>query len=69
MKQQALPLPELADAVPNSLDRIRLSAESLVNPKTVLRCYKSLPVRSSVAVRIVRAARKLGLPEPRFVVA
>lgn len=40
-----------------------------MHPKTVRRCYKSLPVRETVALRVARAARELQLPEPVVVLA
>ena len=40
-----------------------------MHPRTVVRCYKSLPVRETVALRIARAARELQLPEPLVVLA
>jgi DNA-binding LacI/PurR family transcriptional regulator len=48
---------------------VRIAALACVTPETVARAYRSDPVRSTVAARIVDAARKLELPEPRIVVA
>lgn len=48
-----------------SAQRIQVAAKAYVLPRTVLRCYKSLPVHESTAVRIIQAARELRFPEPR----
>ena len=53
----------------NPHDRVRIAAAACVTPDTVLRAYRSEPVRSTVAARIVEAARTLGLPAPEIVVA
>jgi DNA-binding LacI/PurR family transcriptional regulator len=50
-------------------DRVRIAAAACVTPDTVLRAYRSEPVRSTVAARIIEAARSLGLPAPAIVVA
>jgi hypothetical protein len=56
-------------AIPSAHDRRRIAAAAAVDTATVLRAYRSDPVRSTVASRIVEAALTLGLPAPRIVVA
>jgi DNA-binding LacI/PurR family transcriptional regulator len=50
-------------------DRRRIAVAALVSPRTVERAYRGDPIRSMVATRILHAARTLGLPAPRVVVA
>jgi hypothetical protein len=51
---------------PGSFDRRRLSVASLgLDDRTILRAYANpREVRESTLVRLRRAARELGLPEP-----
>lgn len=48
---------------------IELAARAHCATRTLERCYRSQPVRSTVAERVCKAARELGLPEPAIVVA
>lgn len=52
-----------------SHQRLQVALAADVHPRTVLRCYRALPVRERIAERIARAARELRLPEPRSVIA
>lgn len=61
--QQKLPL------MPNSYQRLQIAVHAGVHPKTVLKCYQSKPVRSSIAARVTAAARILNFAEPEIVVA
>lgn len=54
---------------PTTHQRLQISVLALVHPRTVARCYKSLPVRESCALRVAEAARKLNLPAPTVVLA
>ena len=45
-------------------DARRVAVAAAVHPKTVVRAYRGLVVRSTCSARIVGAARSLGLPEP-----
>ncbi len=63
MKQQRLPL------MPNAYQRLQIAVHSGVHPKTVLKCYRSKPVRSSIAARVTAAARVLQFAEPEIVIA
>jgi hypothetical protein len=56
-------------SMPSAHQRLQLSVRSLVNPKTIIRCYKGLPVRETVALRLCEAARALHIPEPHYVLA
>lgn len=56
-------------AMPTAHQRLQLSVEAMVHPKTIVRCYKGLPVRETIALRLCAAARALKLPEPRYVLA
>jgi hypothetical protein len=58
-----------AATMPTPNERLQISARSLVHPKTVMRCYKGLPVRETVALRVTKAARELHLMEPSIVLA
>ena len=55
--------------MPTAHQRLQLSVASLVHPKTILKCYRSQPVRETVALRVCKAARDLGIPEPACVIA
>jgi hypothetical protein len=55
--------------MPNPHQRLLIAAKACVHPRTVERCYRSEPVRSTVAARITEAARELQLPEPSVVLA
>lgn len=55
-------------SMPSAHQRLQLSAKALVSPKTTFRCYRGLPVRETVALRLCDAARALKLPEPRYVI-
>lgn len=55
--------------LPTAHQRLQISVLALVHPRTVARCYQSLPVRETVAVRVADAARRLKLPEPSVVLA
>ena len=59
----------IATKLPTTHQRLQVSVTAMVNPKTVLRCYQSLPVRETVALRICKAARDLRIPEPAVVLA
>ncbi len=61
--QQKLPL------MPNAHQRLQIAVHACVHPRTVLKCYRSQPVRSSIAARVVAAARTLQFAEPEIVVA
>lgn len=50
---------------PTSHQRTQLSAKSLVHVKTIVRCYAGKPVRESCALRIVAAAKELGIEPPK----
>ena len=50
--------------IPDSYQRLQLAARAMVDPRTVLRCYKGARVRPMVAARIVTAAQELQLPVP-----
>jgi hypothetical protein len=54
---------------PHAHDRLRIATHAAVHPRTVDRCYASLPVRSTVAARVLAACRALALPEPVIVIA
>lgn len=56
-------------SMPTAHQRLQLSLKALVHPKTIVRCYRGLPVRETVALRLCEAARALQLPEPRYVLA
>lgn len=53
--------------IPDSYQRLQIAARAVVDPRTVLRCYKGHVVRPSVAARITKAAQELQLPEPNAV--
>lgn len=55
--------------LPTSHQCLQISVRALVHPRTVRRCYESLPVRETVATRVAQAARDLKLPEPKVVLA
>lgn len=55
--------------LPTAHQRLQISVLALVHPRTVERCYKSLPVRETCALRVAEAARSLKLPEPTVVLA
>lgn len=63
------PYPTPPPAKPSAHDRRRIAALACVHPRSVDRCYEAKPVRSTVAARVVAAARDLGLPKPAIVVA
>lgn len=63
MKQIQLPL------MPNAHQRLQIAVHASVHPRTVLKCYRSEPVRSTVAARVTAAARSLQFPEPEIVIA
>jgi hypothetical protein len=63
MLQQRLPL------MPNTHQRLQIAVHACVHPRTVLKCYRSKPVRSGVAARVCAAARALLFPEPEIVIA
>jgi hypothetical protein len=50
--------------LPNPHQLRQLSVAAFVHPRTVSRCYRGERVRSTVAVRVLEAARSLGFPEP-----
>jgi len=56
-------------SMPTAHQRLQLSVRARIHPKTIIRCYKGLPVRETVALRLCEAARALRLPEPRYVLA
>lgn len=55
--------------MPDSCQRLQIAARATVDPRTVVRCYQGKRVRSTVAARVVAAARELQLPEPVPVIA
>lgn len=55
--------------VPDAHQRLQIAVHAGVSPKTVLKAYKSKPVRSNIAARVRAAARYLSLPEPEIVIA
>lgn len=55
--------------LPTAHQRLQISVLALVHPRTVERCYKSLPVRETCALRVSDAASKLNLPAPKVVLA
>lgn len=57
-----------AKMAPTSHQRRQISVKALVHPKTIDKCYAGKPVRESCALRIVAAAKELGLepPKPRI---
>ena len=59
----------IANKLPTSYQCLQISVRALVHPRTVRRCYQSLPVRETVATRVAQAARELKLPEPNAVLA
>jgi hypothetical protein len=65
---QVTPQP-VAIPIPTAHDRRRIAVIAYVGERTVQRAYRSDPVRSTVAARIIEAARTLGLPLPRVVIA
>jgi DNA-binding LacI/PurR family transcriptional regulator len=56
-------------AVPSPHDRRRIAVIAGVTDQTVARVYRGDRVRSTVAARVVAAARNLGLPVPTPVLA
>lgn len=53
---------------PTSHQKLQISVKALVHMKTITRCYAGKPVRESCALRIVAAAKELGIepPKPRI---
>lgn len=58
-----------APGTPSAHQRLQIAAVAAVHPRTVERCYKSLPVRSTVAARVTAAATQLQLTAPKIVIA
>jgi hypothetical protein len=58
-----------AVGTPSAHQRLQIAALAAVHPRTVERCYRSLPVRSTVAARVLAAADQLHLTPPRIVLA
>jgi len=50
---------------PTYNQKLQISVKALVHPKTITRCYDGKPVRESCALRIVAAARELGIEPPK----
>ena len=50
---------------PTSHQRLQISVRALVHVKTIARAYAGKPVRESCALRIVAAARELGIEPPK----
>lgn len=58
-----------AVGTPGAHQRLQIASIAAVHPRTVDRCYRSLPVRSTVAARVLAAAQQLGYPAPQIVIA
>lgn len=58
-----------AAGTPSAHQRLQIASVAAVHPRTVDRCYRSLPVRSTVAARVLMAAVHLKLQEPQIVIA
>lgn len=69
MHHLASNMPHTKLPMPNAHQRLQIAAIARVDPRTVVKCYRSKPVRSTVAAAVVDAARALQLPEPQIVVA
>lgn len=55
--------------IPDAHQRLQIAVQASVHPKTVLKCYRSEPVRSTVAARVRAAAELLRFPAPQIVIA
>lgn len=58
-----------AVGTPTAHQRLQIASLAAVHPRTVDRCYRSLPVRSTVAARVLAAADQLQLAAPKIVLA
>lgn len=58
-----------AAGTPTAHQRLQIASLAAVHPRTVDRCYRSLPVRSTIAARVLAAAAQLHLSEPQIVIA
>lgn len=47
----------------------QIAVQAGVHPRTVDKCYRSKPVRSTVAARVRAAAELLRFPAPQIVIA
>lgn len=55
--------------MPDAHQRLQIAVQASVHPRTVLKCYRSQPVRSNIAARVRAAAELLRFPEPQIVIA
>jgi hypothetical protein len=55
--------------LPTAYQRLQIAVHAGVNPRTVLKAYRSEPIRSTVAARVRAACNLLQLPEPPIVIA